>query len=169
MTNTKNIEIMKKYLYCLLICALLFQSCDSGDQGETKASSEETLSSEDTSNTEDAIADPAHNSRNALDWHGTYEGVLPCEDCEGIQTTITLEENDRFSRKLIYTGKSKTPLLSAGKYDWNEAGSTVTLKSFKGNDQVFKVGENKLIYQAEEGIEGEFILRKVKEMEGEAV
>ena len=37
-----------------------------------------------------AGADAAHNSRNALDWAGTYEGVLPCADCPGIQTRLSL-------------------------------------------------------------------------------
>jgi uncharacterized lipoprotein NlpE involved in copper resistance len=31
-----------------------------------------------------------HNSRNALDWAGTYEGVLPCADCPGTKTRLTL-------------------------------------------------------------------------------
>ena len=31
-----------------------------------------------------------HNSRNSLDWVGIYEGVLPCADCPGIKTRLTL-------------------------------------------------------------------------------
>lgn len=30
--------------------------------------------------------DPAHSSRNSLDWAGTYEGVLPCSGCRGVRT-----------------------------------------------------------------------------------
>ena len=33
--------------------------------------------------------DAAHTSQNALDWDGIYRGLLPCADCEGIQTTIS--------------------------------------------------------------------------------
>jgi uncharacterized lipoprotein NlpE involved in copper resistance len=37
-------------------------------------------------------AQPAdmHNSRNSLDWAGTYEGVLPYADCPGTKTRLTL-------------------------------------------------------------------------------
>jgi hypothetical protein len=56
-----------------------------------------------------------------------------------------------------------------GMFEWNEAGSEVTLKSFKGNSQVFKVVENRLIYQLPEGVTGEFFLSKVQVKEEEAV
>lgn len=153
---------MKFSIYLLLFSALIFHSCG------TEESTDSETSSADSTITEPATPD-SHNSQNSLDWMGTYAGVLPCEDCDELQAEVTLEENERFSRKLIYKGKSNTPLLSAGKFEWNESGSEVTLKSFKGNSQVFKVGENKLIYQAPEGIEEEFILEKVNEMEDEAV
>ena len=26
------------------------------------------------------------NSQNSLDWEGTYKGIIPCADCEGIKT-----------------------------------------------------------------------------------
>ena len=41
-----------------------------------------------------AVPDPAHNSRNSLDWAGIYEGVLPCADCPGIQTRLTLSRDE---------------------------------------------------------------------------
>ena len=34
--------------------------------------------------------DMAHNSQNSLDWAGVYQGILPCADCEGFDTVITL-------------------------------------------------------------------------------
>jgi len=39
-----------------------------------------------------AMADPAHNSRNALDWAGTYAGVLPCADCPDVQARLRLPQ-----------------------------------------------------------------------------
>lgn len=37
------------------------------------------------------------NSRNSLDWEGTYKGILPCADCEGIETMVILKDNDRYT------------------------------------------------------------------------
>ena len=28
------------------------------------------------------------NSQNALDWAGTYKGILPCADCEGMKMQL---------------------------------------------------------------------------------
>lgn len=145
---------MKTHIFFLLTVAFFIQSCGTGESAETVEPTEDATATEEPD---------GHNSRNSLDWMGTYVGVLPCDDCEEVQAQVTLEENGRFSRKLVYVGKSKTPLLSAGKFEWNESGSQVTLKSFKGNEQVFKVGENKLIYQLPEGVTGEYVLSKEEE------
>ena len=37
--------------------------------------------------------DRSHNSMNSLDWEGIYTGLLPCADCEGIQTVIKLNRD----------------------------------------------------------------------------
>ncbi|MEX2593665.1 MAG: copper resistance protein NlpE N-terminal domain-containing protein [Anditalea sp.] len=47
----------------------------------------------------------ADNSRNTQDWGGTYEGVVPCADCEAIKTVLTLNENRTFILKTTYQGK----------------------------------------------------------------
>ncbi len=151
---------MRFPIYLLLCASVLLHSCGSGDSDASAA---------DSMKTEKPVVDDAHNSQNALDWMGTYSGVLPCDDCDELQAEVTLEEKGRYSRKLIYKGKSKTPLLSSGKFEWNEAGSEITLKSFKGNSQVYKVGENKLIYQMPEGGSGEYVLTKVAEKVDEPV
>ena len=153
---------MKTSVYFLLAATLLFHSCG------TDESTDKAEPTDDATNTEATQMDE-HNSQNSLDWIGTYAGVLPCDDCDELQIEVTLEEKGRFSRKMIYKGKSKTPLLSAGKFEWNESGSAITLKSFKGNDQTYKVGENKLIYQMPEGDSGEYVLTKVVEKVEEPV
>ena len=47
-------------------------------------------------------ADPAHNSRNSLDFAGVYEGVLPCADCPGIQTRLTLNRDVSYELSTLY-------------------------------------------------------------------
>ncbi|MGB6036469.1 MAG: copper resistance protein NlpE N-terminal domain-containing protein, partial [Cryomorphaceae bacterium] len=99
---------MRVPFYLLLSASVLFHSCGSGGSAESEASSSDSV------NAEHPAADPAHSSQNALDWKGTYAGMLPCDDCDELQVEVTLEDKGRFSRKMTYLGKSKTPLLSAG-------------------------------------------------------
>ena len=42
-----------------------------------------------------------HTARNALDWPGSYEGTLPCADCPGIRTRLTLMKDGRYERYFI--------------------------------------------------------------------
>jgi heat shock protein HslJ len=92
------------------------------------------------------VADGAHNSRNSLDWPGTYTGTVPCADCEGIRTAITLRADGTFERELLYLGKSTTPMRDSGQFNWNDAGSIVTLASAGGSTQMYQVGENLLFH-----------------------
>lgn len=93
----------------------------------------------------------AHNSRTALDWPGSYSGVLPCADCEGIQTTITLRADGTYERELVYIGKSADPAQQSGRFSWNAAGSVVTLALPDGATQMYQVGENQLFHLDEAG------------------
>lgn len=72
--------------------------------------------------------DASHTSQNSVDWDGIYRGVLPCADCEGIQTTIVLKKDFRFIKKAKYIGKSDSIFESTGKFKWNKKGNTIVLK-----------------------------------------
>lgn len=111
--------------------------------------------------------DPAHNSENSLDWAGVYSGVLPCADCPGIETEVTLNANARFSTRYRYLERSGW-YYTVGSFEWNDVGSAVTLH--EGDERVsnYQVGENQLFLLDQEGkrIEGaiapHFILRKIR-------
>ncbi|NDV56958.1 copper resistance protein NlpE [Bacteroides sp. 519] len=90
------------------------------------------------------IVDAAHNSRNSLDYEGTYTGTMPCADCPGIKVELTLKTNS-YTLKTTYEGtedKSKD-FIEGGEFAWNEAGSIITLNN--DSCQQYQVGENKLI------------------------
>lgn len=96
-----------------------------------------------------ANPDPAHNARNSLDWAGTYRGTLPCADCEGIETIVTLAYDGRYETRWRYVGKDDQVFSDSGRLTWNEAGNTVTL----GDDPPahYFVAENRLIRLSEDG------------------
>lgn len=95
--------------------------------------------------------DYGHSSRNSLDWAGTYSGVTPCADCPGIRTTVTLHADGRFERTLVYLERSPEPHTESGEFEWNAAGSNVTLHDAGGGNQQYKVGENTLTQLDQDG------------------
>jgi len=46
----------------------------------------------------------------------TYNGVIPCADCEGILYELSLEEGQRFAERLTYIGESSRPFTDTGSY-----------------------------------------------------
>lgn len=89
-----------------------------------------------------AVPDPAHSSRNALDWAGTYEGVTPCADCPGIRLRLTLQADGRYELSTQYLDRQVVPQTVRGRFSWNAAGDTITLE---GADRQFRVGEGRLL------------------------
>lgn len=110
--------------------------------------------------------DPAHNSQNALDWAGIYRGVLPCADCPGIETVVTLESDGRFVRQTRYLEKGDREFRTEGRFRWNAAGSEITLE---GDEPLrYRVGENHLEQLALDGsritgpLAAHYVLRKAE-------
>ncbi len=53
--------------------------------------------------------------------------MLPCADCAGIVTKITLRENGTYTLSEYYQGKSTQPIVSQGKLKWHEEDSSIEL------------------------------------------
>lgn len=100
-----------------------------------------------TSSTQ-AVATPEHNARNSLDWPGTYRGVLPCADCEGIETVVVLSPTGQYRAQSKYLGKSPRVIKQQGNFTWNPEGNTIT---FSDTPVRHFVGENQIIRLAEDG------------------
>jgi copper homeostasis protein (lipoprotein) len=93
--------------------------------------------------------DPAHYARNSLDWAGIYHGVLPCADCPGIDTVVTLTMDGTYRLQTRYIDRDEQVFEQRGEFEWNDAGNTVTLL---GSEQgPLFVGENHLVQLAQDG------------------
>lgn len=126
---------MKKLLI-LSVCVTVFLSCK-----DNKTTENEDI---ETKTEVEQIPD-MHTSEISLDWQGVYKGILPCADCEGIATEITLRDNNTYRIKRLHLGKEETFFEETGDLKWTEDGSTVVLtNSNDGNATLFKVGENHL-------------------------
>ena len=97
-----------------------------------------------------------HTAANSLDWSGTYQGVIPCADCEGIQTVVTLNKDMTYAFSATYLGKPGKPFEKTGTFSWNEAGNTVILAGLENRPNKYFVGERYLLQLDVEGrkIEG---------------
>jgi len=112
-----------------------------------------------------ATTTDTHNSRNSLDYEGTYTGTFPCADCSGIYTEITLS-GDNYKMTQVYQGveEGDNSFEESGTYTWNNNGSIITLGGDK--TEQYQVGENMLLALDENGkrIAGDladlYILRK---------
>lgn len=88
----------------------------------------------------------------SIDVDGTYKGILPCADCEGIETVLELKAADKsYTLTTKYLGKGDgKPGSVKGNWDW-KTGNIIELQgeSF-GPDQYF-VSEGKIIQLDMEG------------------
>ncbi|MBC6490547.1 copper resistance protein NlpE N-terminal domain-containing protein [Flavihumibacter stibioxidans] len=84
------------------------------------------------------------NSMTSLDWSGTYSGILPCADCDGIETLVQLNPDKTYTLKRKYLGKSDKVYSGSGTFSWNKEGSRITLSGDKPG--IYQVGENKLVH-----------------------
>lgn len=85
--------------------------------------------------------DAAHTSRNALDWAGVYEGALPCPDCAGTTTRLTLRRDETF--ELATTPVNAPSRVVRGRFTWQADGNAITLDAAGGGQQ-FVVGEGRV-------------------------
>ncbi len=54
------------------------------------------------------------------DYHGVYQGTLPCADCPGIKTTLTLNPDNTFVYKTCYLEEKDGTFSSKGIYTIKE-------------------------------------------------
>jgi len=132
---------MKKQFLSIAIVPILLWSCNNTNKSQknTDASLIDTVTVLDTV----AVAD-SHNAQNSLDWSGTYKGITPCADCEGIETEVTLNNDMTFIVKTKYKGKSDKVFEEKGSFKWDSTGSKISLEGLKDRPGQFFVGENTL-------------------------
>ncbi len=146
-----------------MMISLLFSGCSITPEGNEK---DDMYFMEGVDTT--PVAD-MHTSQIALDYTGTYTGLLPCGDCDGIEAAIVLFEDGTFEKSLHYLGRDEDVLLSSeGSYLWEASGGVVRLEGDHGFTR-FMVAENFLVHLEGEadrfsGDRGEhYVLQKIPE------
>lgn len=85
-----------------------------------------------------------HSARNSLDWLGVYQGRLPCVDCAGIETRITLYDNGVFSKTDTQIDNTAVKFTEHGDIVWDDDNQTITLVGSEEQSR-YKVIENALV------------------------
>ncbi|MGZ5006998.1 MAG: copper resistance protein NlpE [Methylobacter sp.] len=63
----------------------------------------------------------------SLDFHGVFYGYLPCNDCNGIKTTLSLKQNNNYLLVTQPARESSREFYEKGKYSWDDLNRTVVL------------------------------------------
>ena len=113
---------MKKLIFILSIICLLLNGCNSAGKMND-------------------------NSQNSLNWVGSYSGVIPCANCPGIETLITLNANETYYISWKYIERENFANQDVGTFRWDADSSTITLGNIDKDKYPvqYKVGENQLI------------------------
>jgi uncharacterized lipoprotein NlpE involved in copper resistance len=126
------------------LVAVLMIGCNEPAK-ETTATTADTVAVASPDTAAPAIS-TGDNSRTSLDWPGTYKGIVPCADCEGIETTITIGMDSSYTLTTSYLGKKDAkPFEKKGTFIWDAYGGTILLDGITNAPDKYKVGENVLI------------------------
>lgn len=126
---------MKKHLLMVFSFCLILGCKTTEEDNEANDPMEEYA---ETSQQESEPAPRIH-----LDWEGTYSGVLPCEDCTGVETYLTINEDLSYKmlqRRVNSIDAESTENETSGEFSWDEEGSTISLSAM-GGELNFLVGE----------------------------
>lgn len=61
---------------------------------------------------------------------GVFQGTVPCSDCQGVETTLTLQDSLAFVLTLNYIGKLTDKVEISGTYTWEEGDTLIRLQGF---------------------------------------
>lgn len=98
---------------------------------QSSSSNKEIPTSTDTAAAVDAVQVDPDTTGGALApaaWAGTYAGTLPCADCEGIQTELTLAGDGSYTLRRRYLGKAgQQPIEDTGTWQATSGNAGVLL------------------------------------------
>lgn len=140
---------MKKISLLLLVpvMPLIFLSCNTETKtADTNIGQSIPDSTAKKDSTVPALPSIGDNSANSLDWPGTYKGTLPCADCEGIETTITIGIDSVYTLTTKYLGKKNSAeVAKTGTFTWNKEGGAIRLDGITNAPNQYQVAENMLV------------------------
>ncbi|MFW1838415.1 MULTISPECIES: copper resistance protein NlpE [Acinetobacter] len=132
---------MKKSIIAISLASIFLVACN---KAETPKTDEQTPAATSTENSAEVV-DSAHTAENSLDWNGTYKGVLPCADCEGIETELELNLDKTYELKETYLGKGDGKAFeSKGSFTFDSKNTSIIELDKAGDGRKYFVAEGYL-------------------------
>jgi uncharacterized lipoprotein NlpE involved in copper resistance len=128
--------------------AIMAASCGQvetpSESDNTKAEGMEEMRGENDAAPMGGAAESGSNAE-GMEWVGTYTGVLPCNHCEGMQTTLILGEESAYKLVVVYMGRSGEEFVSRGRLAFYDDGTHFSVKHNNKDTYVFRIAGDKLI------------------------
>lgn len=117
----------------------------------------------------DKIEEPSTSSKDSLNWSGAYIGVLPCENCPGIETKLTLTQDNTYSLETARKELDEESTTTYGSFRWNSNGTKIELapNGSEGKEIYYMVLKNRIVQLKEDAArfpeeeERNYILKKI--------
>lgn len=100
---------------------------------------------------EKAVETPTEVATKANDFCGTYEGTLPCADCEGIKTILTVNADSTYYLKSEYLGVKDGVRETNGVYHLINGDLLELIRPSSGEKTYYKILENSVMLSDEKG------------------
>jgi uncharacterized lipoprotein NlpE involved in copper resistance len=126
-----NMQALKKQLkHSLALC--LFSSLFSANAVMAESDQQMFLKAREMQ--QQGVDHSAHAQHidKSLDFHGVFYGYVPCKDCAGIKTTLSLKQNKNYLLVTQPARDSSREFYEKGKYQWDELNKILVLTPKKG-------------------------------------
>jgi NlpE N-terminal domain len=142
----KRNNIMKKLIFILSLSSLALLGCNKPNT-DTHESNTAPGPMTQTTTPSPAPSQPAASTNDtaetSLDWPGEYKGVLPCADCEGIETELELKADKTYELTQEYLGKGKNKESKVkGSFSFDPNNPSMISLDQAGENRKFFIGEN---------------------------
>lgn len=131
----------------LFLASISFFSCnDANKETDSGALAEENA----IENMKELITS---NEDDLYRWAGTYQGIMPCASCEGIETFIVLNSNGTYQKSQIYLTEENEEFDEEGTIEWDNDNFTMTLypNDDSAESQIYEYDGNNLIALKQDG------------------
>lgn len=98
---------------------------------QTACQNKSTVETAPNSSAEAAPASTGMQSSRGSDWAGTYRALMPCANCEGTETTLTINADNTYTVHIKFLGApGAEELESSGHFEWSAVGDTIILDKY---------------------------------------
>lgn len=104
----------------------------------------------------------------SIDYVGIYEGKLPCDGCDEVETKLTLKEDEAYMLYEIYKSSNGNEIKRiTGNFEWTDTQDVLVIQQVEALPIYFKIEENRVIQldpqEKSYSNEQDYILTKIEE------